>query len=122
MIFIYLFFLPFQLHQNPLKPIKSPSLTTDFILFLRKSIHGTTPFLDNYSVLQSEFWNHFIKKDLKLWFDEEASHGHICGDMKNGCQGWGDVKEISGKAYTEAANIILTRFKDQSFHQQEPVF
>jgi len=73
-------------------------------------------------VLQSELWNHFIKKDLKLWFDEEASHGHICGDMKNGCQGWGDVKEISGKAYTEAANIILTRFKDQSFHQQEPVF
>lgn len=72
MIFIFIFFfLPFQLHQNPLKPIKSPSLTTDFILFLRKSIHGTTPFLDNYTVCFSlscgtissrKIWNYGLMK------------------------------------------------------------
>ena len=54
--------------------------------------------------------------------DEEASHGHIGGDMKYGCQSWGDVKETAGKAYTEAENIIFPRFKDPMFHQQEPVF
>jgi len=86
-----------------------------YIIYSRLAIYCTLE--QKQDCFSLNFLNHPIKKDLNFWFHEEAGHGHTCGNMRIGCQSWGDVKENCWESLNWSRNLLILFFflPDQNY-------